>query len=208
MRGWTVLRIGGRRAATTPQVQCGDRGPGRWPRGHATKGRVPDATGITPSGAREQGRQGCRREVSAQGRDERLTAYSEPVNKTRTPSTSKLALHQDIIGTTFFVRQKLLRTFSKEMCTQWHMKLYALLDLARRRTRSRCNLIGTCTAPHPGTRQEEGRRTSPADNSFVRYCRGRERLQRTNWKEQRVWSESSCYRQLCRPSCTHHRTRW
>ena len=48
MRGWSVLRTGGRRAATTPQVQCSDRGLGRWPRGHVKEGTVPDATGITP----------------------------------------------------------------------------------------------------------------------------------------------------------------
>ena len=45
--------IGGRRAATTPSVQCCDRGLGCWPRGHVKEGTVPDATGITPSGVCE-----------------------------------------------------------------------------------------------------------------------------------------------------------
>ena len=49
VRCWLFSSIGSRRAATTPQVQCGDRGLGRWPRGHAKKGAVPDATGIIKS---------------------------------------------------------------------------------------------------------------------------------------------------------------
>ena len=35
--------------------------------------------------------------------------------------------------------------------------------------------------------REEGRNTSPSDNSFVRYCRRQERLQQTNRKQQRMW---------------------
>ena len=80
MRGWSFLHIGGRRAATTPRVQCCELGLGRWPRGHVkVKGAVPDAAGITPSCAcNEEGRQGCRREASAQRGDENISTCSEP----------------------------------------------------------------------------------------------------------------------------------
>ena len=45
------------------------------------RGAVPDTTGITPSGvSKEAGRQGCRREVSAQERDVYPSASSEPAN--------------------------------------------------------------------------------------------------------------------------------
>ena len=37
----------------------GDRGLGRWPRGHVKEGAVPDATGITPSGVCKEGDQGA-----------------------------------------------------------------------------------------------------------------------------------------------------
>ena len=78
MRVWWVLSIGGRRAATTPLVQCCDRGPGRWPRGHGKEGTVPDATGITPSGVHNEGHRESRREVSAQEGEVRPSARSEP----------------------------------------------------------------------------------------------------------------------------------
>ena len=72
--------IGGRRAATTPYVQCCDRGLGCWPRGHVKEGTVPDATGITPSGVQNEGRRARRREVSAQAGDENPSARSQPAN--------------------------------------------------------------------------------------------------------------------------------
>ena len=61
-----------------PVSTVGDRGLGRWPRGHVKEGAAPDATGITPSDVSKEGRQGCRREVSAQGGDENPSARSEP----------------------------------------------------------------------------------------------------------------------------------
>ena len=39
-----------------------------------------DATGITPSGVREEGHRASKREVSAQARDERLSIPSEPIS--------------------------------------------------------------------------------------------------------------------------------
>ena len=73
--------FGGRRAAATPKYQCGDPGLGCWPRGHVEKGAVPDTTGTTASGvSKKAGRQGCRREVSAQEGDVRPSATSEPAN--------------------------------------------------------------------------------------------------------------------------------
>ena len=64
------------------------------PRGHVTEGAVPDATGITPSGVCDEGRQGCRREVSAQAGDEHPSASSEPNGQLETEEgISSLALH-------------------------------------------------------------------------------------------------------------------
>ena len=85
------LHIGGRRAATTPWVTV--LRPGPWslaPRSRKGEGRR-DATRITRSGVCNQERQGCSREVSAQGEDEHLTTCSEP----DTISISTLVVHRD-----------------------------------------------------------------------------------------------------------------
>ena len=107
---WAVCSIAGRRAATTPYVQRADRGLGRWPRGQVKREEVPDAAGITPSGvSKGGGRQGCRREVSAQGGDEHLSGPSEPGN-----SSTLCSLHKT--RQNLFVKASVTRLQTAEPC--------------------------------------------------------------------------------------------